>query len=337
MKDICKTREEALEKWPEISWTETKVISKDKKYGKLTPVYKTLDNKGTTKRYTVVLQCDCGNYIKRGAQQIVKPKKYEQSCGECDILGRGRDLTGMKFGRLTALKPVGRNKERYIIWECECECIDKNTGKHTIKNVSSDNLINGNTKSCGCWNKDSAKIVANKYLTIDMLGKKYGHWTVIEKVENNKDGAYWLCECDCQNKTRHIIKGDALRNGRSLSCGCRLISRGELRISEILNANNIKYETQKMFEECKFPNTNKLARFDFFVNDSYLIEFDGEQHFKDAVIGWGDKLEAIQYRDNFKNQWAKENNIPIIRIPYWHYNSLRLEDLQLETSKFIIR
>jgi len=37
-----------------------------------------------------------------------------------------------------------------------------------------------------------------------------------------------------------------------------------------------------------------------------------------------------------KNQWCKNNNIPLIRIPYTHLQNLCLEDLQLETSKFII-
>jgi len=37
-----------------------------------------------------------------------------------------------------------------------------------------------------------------------------------------------------------------------------------------------------------------------------------------------------------KNQWCKNNNIPLIRIPYTHLEDLRLEDLLLETSQFII-
>jgi hypothetical protein len=37
-----------------------------------------------------------------------------------------------------------------------------------------------------------------------------------------------------------------------------------------------------------------------------------------------------------KNQWCKENNIPLIRIPYTHLKDLSIEDLILETSKFKI-
>ena len=34
--------------------------------------------------------------------------------------------------------------------------------------------------------------------------------------------------------------------------------------------------------------------------------------------------------------WCKDNNIPLIRIPYTHYKELKIEDLLLETSKFKI-
>ena len=40
--------------------------------------------------------------------------------------------------------------------------------------------------------------------------------------------------------------------------------------------------------------------------------------------------------DEYKNQWCKENNIPLIRISYTHLNDLCIEDLLLETTKFLI-
>ena len=41
-------------------------------------------------------------------------------------------------------------------------------------------------------------------------------------------------------------------------------------------------------------------------------------------------------RDDYKNQWCKDNNIPLIRIPYLYINNLYIEDLKLDASKFII-
>ena len=74
------------------------------------------------------------------------------------------------------------------------------------------------------------------------------------------------------------------------------------------------------------------------MDEKYLIEYDGEQHFQKNDFFGGEKafLER-QERDLIKTQWCKEHNIPLIRIPYTKYETLYIEDLLLETSKFIIK
>ena len=61
--------------------------------------------------------------------------------------------------------------------------------------------------------------------------------------------------------------------------------------------------------------------------------------YKDYNTTWNNKENFLktQERDVLKNQWCKDNNIPLIRIPYWHLKDLCLEDLLLETSKFIVK
>ena len=55
--------------------------------------------------------------------------------------------------------------------------------------------------------------------SIDLTGKKFGRWTVIERVDNNKQNkTAWKCECDC--KTIKIVDGSSLTRGNSKSCGC---------------------------------------------------------------------------------------------------------------------
>ena len=79
-------------------------------------------------------------------------------------------------------------------------------------------------------------------------------------------------------------------------------------------------------------------RYDFFVDNRYLIEFDGIQHYQYNENSWNnkEKFKKLQERDNFKTNWCLSNNIPLIRIPYTKYDSLCIEDLLLETSQFII-
>lgn len=53
----------------------------------------------------------------------------------------------------------------------------------------------------------------------DLVGKKFGRLTVLQREANDKKGgAMWLCECEC--KTKVVVNGTNLRSGHSQSCGC---------------------------------------------------------------------------------------------------------------------
>ena len=57
---------------------------------------------------------------------------------------------------------------------------------------------------------------------INMKGQRFGNLTVMERSlrRNRAQQAYWICKCDCGNTL--IVRGDALRRGRSTQCsGCR--------------------------------------------------------------------------------------------------------------------
>ena len=117
-------------------------------------------------------------------------------------------------------------------------------------------------------------------------------------------------------------------NGNVKSCGC-LNSAGEYQINKILKQNNIIFETQKTYEDCRFPDTNALAKFDFYINNSFLLEFDGEQHYSRIKTNWNTEekfLKTLEH-DNFKNDYCKKHNIPLKRIPYWKLKTLTLEDI----------
>lgn len=120
-----------------------------------------------------------------------------------------------------------------------------------------------------------------------------------------------------------------LTAGHIGSCGC-LKSKGELKIKQLLLEANIPFISQASFDGCIAPTGNKL-RFDFFVNNSYLIEFDGEQHYLQLPNRRYSKesLEKIHLYDSIKDKWCKENNIPLLRIKYDKLNSLSLNDLIL--------
>lgn len=91
----------------------------------------------------------------------------------------------------------------------------------------------------------------------------------------------------------------------------------------LLDEFDIQYKTQYIISDF-----SPYARFDFaiFKEDGSLfklIEFDGEQHFNPVdFFGGEEKFKIQQERDNNKNEYCKNNNIPLLRIPYSDYDKL---------------
>ena len=90
---------------------------------------------------------------------------------------------------------------------------------------------------------------------------------------------------------------------------------------------NIPFEKEKIFDSCVYPDSGYHPRFDFYIDNCYLIEFDGKQHF-DQNNPW-----FREGKDDFKTQWAQENQIPLIRIKYDRLNDLSIQDLLLKEGE----
>ena len=54
-----------------------------------------------------------------------------------------KDISGLRFGRLVAVKPVGFDKHGTKTWLCECDC-------GTTPTIRGSHLRKGQ-QSCGCW------------------------------------------------------------------------------------------------------------------------------------------------------------------------------------------
>lgn len=98
-------------------------------------------------------------------------------------------------------------------------------------------------------------------------------------------------------------------------CGCKKCfeSNGEKKIRLFLEDNNIRFISQKRFNDCR--NINPLP-FDFYIPElNICIEYDGEQHFE--IVGhWGGEnaLKEIKKRDEIKNEYCSLNNIVLLRL-----------------------
>ena len=228
---------------------------------------------------------------------------------------KAKDLTGQRFNRLTVITR-GENICNHPAWICKCDC-----GNYTL--VSTQCLLRGTTKSCGCWRKEMPGLKQR----LDIANKRFGKLTALSidwEQTRRERCTWWRCKCDCG--TELSVSLNHLTRGLTGSCGCENKSLGERKIAQILTANHIKFIEQYTFADLK-GKTGLPYRYDFFLPDyNLLIEYDGIQHYKEVKY-FNISLKEQQKRDKIKDKYAKDHHIKLIRIPYTKYNSLTIEDI----------
>lgn len=155
-----------------------------------------------------------------------------------------RDLKDQRFDKLVVIKRIddyiypstGRHEPK---WLCKCDC------GNTIE-VIHHNLLNGHVHCC-------KECKSNKL--IDMIGKKFGKLTVLERAEDfigtSGRETQWFCKCDCGNNV--IVRGHNLRNGHTKSCGCAQI---EVSTKHGWHGTPIYEIYHNMKSRCYNPNYN---------------------------------------------------------------------------------
>ena len=238
------------------------------------------------------------------------------------------DLTNQQFENWLVLER-DYSKQGTIYWNCKClKC-------NNIYSVRGNALTSGKSTQCA----QCARLKRGK----DEVGKQYGKLKVVERRPSKNNRIMWLCKCACGNIIE--VSGTDLRLHSVQSCGkCPdKISNGEYLIEQLLIKNNICFAREYSFADFKYENGHK-PRFDFAIFENnilkYLIEFDGKQHFsyQNSESSWNNKenYEKTIMRDIIKNNYCKKNKIPLIRIPWTHLKEIKIEDLILERSNYVI-
>lgn len=215
------------------------------------------------------------------------------------------------------------DKENKPLWVCQCQC-----GKQII--VSGKRLRNGNTKSCGCYQKEQVTLTGQKNKK-DLINKKIGLLTIIEQCQTKKNNSIlWKCQCKCGNI---CYFSTSELNQRVVSCGCQHRSIGETNIYNYLTENNYNFIYDKPYFKDLISKKGYICRYDFIIldknNNPYrIIEFDGKQHI-DLVQNnyFSQTPEEIQTNDKIKNDYAIIHKIPLVRIPYYMKNKISYEVL----------
>lgn len=182
---------------------------------------------------------------------------------------------------------------------------------------------------------------------IDLTGQTFGRLKVIERVENDKfNKVCWLCECQCEKKTKIIVTTGRLRRKDTQSCGClhkekfiAMSTKHGKRYSKLYNIwnnmkartsnpNNDRYENygKRGIKVCEEWAIDFSTFYDWAINNGYKEGLSIER--KDVNGNYcPENCEWIQLKDQAKNktnthyieynnktqsltEWSKETGIP---------------------------
>jgi hypothetical protein len=223
-------------------------------------------------------------------------------------------------GELTPYNVIP-NRNKKVWWKCdeghEWEAIISSrnngcgcpycSGRYPTKE---NNLLIINPELCKEWNYSKNKKKPENYLP------------------NSNEKVWWKCK-ECGHKWKSTI------NNRNNGTGCPQCneSKGEKRIKEYLDSNNIDYIWQKEFEGL-LGLGNGLLSYDFyFMEYNILIEYQGLQHekYKPGFHKSEKDFEYQQEHDRRKKEYAQNNNINLLEIWYYDFNNIE-EILERELS-----
>lgn len=199
------------------------------------------------------------------------------------------DVSGERFGRLVATKPVLDEKGKRT-WECHCDC-------GGVIFCKAGELRSGNFRSCGCLKHTDCSIEKLR----NLVHEKFGKLLVIRSSgEKARGWDLWLCRCDCGNEK--IIDGRSLVYGLTLSCGClrgRDAKHGDCKNNESAPIYRL---WGRIKERCYSPNKDGYHRYGgrgIKVCDEWLNDYEA---FKKWAIESGFKKGLqIDRKDNGGN------------------------------------
>lgn len=171
-----------------------------KKIGRLT-----VQSRDSNKSGYFLCDCDCGTRLKSINGFSLK-KGLTLSCGCYNrevAKSRMNDISGQKFGLLTAIRRDDSKEKSY--WLCNCNC------GNTEVSIATYDLVHGKRVDCGCKKRN------------ELNGYRTGMLTVIERTDKRSSNGdyYYRCKCDYGKETL-VIRSNLLSKTKykTISCGC---------------------------------------------------------------------------------------------------------------------
>lgn len=248
-------------------------------------------NKWKTTPNTLLRGCGCSECGNKRISQL-KTKTHEQFTTEAKVINSNIQVIGKYQGALAKVK-------------CKCLICNYEWG------VQASHILSGHgCPVCGNSIKKTHQQFINEMNIVNSNIKIISEYiNAFTKVK---------CKCKICSKEWEAVP-NSLLNG--IGCPRCKLSKGELKISKYLDNHDIHYISQYKFDNCK---NERVLPFDFYLpNHNICIEYDGELHYK--VVGqFGGKkhFDSVQKHDNIKTQYCQDNNIKLLRIPYWDFDNI---------------
>lgn len=251
------------------------------KFGRLTVIERAEDRISKSGKHRIMwcCKCSCGNEIITSSGNLREGRTQSCGCLAREITSQkcSKDITGQKFGKLTAIKRVSKIGEP-VKWECKCDC-----GNTCIVNK---NNLGRSTKSCGCLAHKGTHELSKTRLYNIWLDMKQRCYNPNAKAYKNY-GERGIEVCNEWKNDFAIFYNWAMDNG----------------YDEILEIDRINNDQNYSPDNCRWI-THQEQQLN--KRSNRLVEYNGEV--KPLKI-WTDELNLDYHRVNVRllNGWNVED------------------------------
>ena len=248
----------------------------------------------------------------------------KQGCVKCSNIKLGNKIRKNSSEFIFNAKTVHGDRYDYskVLYMKNTTHIEISCKEHGIfKQIPKNHLLGHGCTKCKI---DKIKSVKTKSIGDVISESKIVHgdrydYSKVEYVNNNTKVKI-ICK-------EHGIFEQAMNKHINSKQGCPCCfessSKGEIEVINFLIDNDIDFKKEKSFDNC-VSNKNHKLRFDFYLPENNIcIEYDGVQHYKIIdFFGGRSGFMKLKNRDKVKNKYCINNEIKLIRIPYFDFKKI---------------
>lgn len=268
--------------------------------------------------------CGCGNEYKTNFTSFKNSNTRQcPSCGRKNAVDSRRlsyktveDLINNSGSECTLLSKEYKNNSTPLKIRCSCGNMFKTSlANFEYQNTQKCNFCKGKVN----WNYDMVRDYVNNKTDCTLITDNYRNIDTLMEFQ-----------CPCGNQ--FATSFSSFRHSQKQTCDTcsMIISKSERRLIHCLTKKGINFETEYRFQDCRncLPLPFDVAILNSDGDVKLLIESDGRQHFEPVNFGGisdasaKKRFEETIVNDRIKTQYCKDNDIPLLRIPYWEFDNI---------------